>query len=107
MPRGLLYGAKGCSLGDVRDYMVRATGIAFGSFESVYRGGEYFRGSLERGEMLTLQLNREFSDDIAEEDFPDRDVLLYVDRTTREDALNELICGEGSPLELLRAQIVV
>lgn len=98
-----LFGASLLELNTARSAVERALGTPMESHESAYRGGEYFR--LEKtGVKLVLQTNfMEDDGEVAEAEYPDADVLLYLDGDAKDvDGVATLITAQLNSFKLLR-----
>jgi hypothetical protein len=89
MKRYDLYGSTDLPLADAAGIVADALGVEFKPHDSMYRGGDYFRGRGPGIEVAILQGN--FKDDegyLAEPHFPRHRTLLYL-TTEPEVALDE------------------
>ena len=93
-----LYGFAKGTLSEIAMQLERAFGLKLELHESQMYGGDYCRYEAD-GEQIILQSNRDHGD-IAEEDFPDIPILLWIAsrKRTREE-LDELV---GPDARLLR-----
>lgn len=77
-----LFGFQEQDIDEVCKRVEQALGIRMEARESFFHGGDYCRYSGEGHGELILQMNRDLVDDtLAEPDFPDVTMLLYVDGT--------------------------
>ena len=98
-----LFGAPLLELDAARSAVERALGTPMELHESAYRGGDYFR--LEKtGVKLVLQTNfMEDDGEVAEAEYPDADVLLYLDGdSTDVDGMAALVTARLNSFKLLR-----
>jgi folate-binding Fe-S cluster repair protein YgfZ len=99
-----LYGSKRLTITELRVAVGEALGLTFYAHESLYRGGEYFRVVPHDGEEFVIQLNNFRLDDemeVAEPDYSNYPVILWVAWTDRADALREDL-AEIDGLDFLR-----
>jgi len=95
-----LYGAKDRTLNELRTAVATVLNIAFEPRESLYLGGDYFRGRGPAGEHLEIMRNdsgfeedAEDDDNLIEPDFSDYTVLLRVNSTKRGDELKDRLAA--------------
>jgi hypothetical protein len=85
-----LYGSTRLSMAEIRDAATKMTGINFSLHDSAYRGGGYFRAEERAGEEIVIQINTfqfEGESEVAEPDFSEYPVILWVAWTSRGDEL--------------------
>jgi hypothetical protein len=87
-----LYGFTGLALEKARELVEHALKVKLHAHESFYHGGDYYR--LEQ-EDVTLILQRNYDciddEDFAEPEFPNVEVLLYLDGCERAMELERLL----------------
>lgn len=87
-----LYGAASSDLDGARTCLETALTIVFEPRNSTYHGGNYFRCGKSEGENFILKRNVDpFDNEPAELDFPDSQLLLYVNKTLRPLDIQEVI----------------
>jgi hypothetical protein len=94
----LLCGFTEGALPELAVKLERAVGLRLELHDSEMRGGDYYRYEGD-GEQIILQSNRD-NGDIAEEDFPEIPILLYIDSQMRtQEQFSRLL---GPKVQLLR-----
>ena len=106
-----LWGFHAGDVEGVRAIVERSLGVTFELLESASIGPYYFAAFCAPHAELTLRPNLDaaFDEDsgedpddaLAEPDFPDYGVLLYIDWHTREHACREKAQGLGAEAQLL------
>ncbi len=87
----VLYGFDESDIERVRRLVEGAIGIELSAHESIYRGGDYYLLEDSRVEFF-LQSNYDCLDDeLAELDFPEVGVLLYLEGQERAEELGSRI----------------
>jgi len=98
----MLYGSK-ASLIDAREVLEELLALQFVARESDYQGGEYFHAGNLTGEDFELKNNVDpFDGDPVEMKFPEFPTLLYINATSRADALKKIMENANSGFTLLR-----
>ena len=103
MKKSNLFGVSALELDAARTVVEQVLGAALEAHESEYRGGDYFR--LEKdGAKLVLQANfLEDDGETAEAEYPNADVLLYIDGdASAVDGLAALFAERQDSFRLLR-----
>lgn len=97
-----LYEVKASSISEAKE-LVEQAGISLEERESSYHRGPYFAyGEIGR-ENFELKINLDpYEDAPNEEEFPDSELLLYINNTPRSDELKEKILGSSERFTLLR-----
>ena len=97
-----LYGFTGSDLEKARGILEAVTGTRMVPHESLYRGGDYYLLK-EAGAELILQRNYDcLDDDLAESDFPDAAILVYLAGEDRAEEIAEQIRTGAPEAQLLR-----
>jgi hypothetical protein len=100
-----LYGAKKISLLSARDNIERALGEAFEERDSSYQGGVYYMWGGSDSENFVLKMNADpFDGDPVEQNYPDYEILLYVNATVCSSDIEKAI-KQGSSFKLLRHEV--
>ena len=104
MPDFDLYGFAEPDLSAVRSAVEEALGVQFIRRENPHLGGEYFGTQPGPGnEHFVLRRNLDPADrKAAEQEFPDYPAILYVNCTTRSDAIRAKLESLAVPGKLLR-----
>ena len=89
-----LYGFISDDLDGIADRLSTILNIKWTPHESSFRGGAYYRSGTLGHEEYILQRNLELDDELAEPDFRDIPVLLYVGWTEHSEALTTLLLTE-------------
>lgn len=97
-----MYGFFGLDLEGARALVERALKVQLSPHDSVYRGGDYYR--LKDGDAeLFLQRNYDCLDDgLAEAEFPEVRVLLYIDGKQHAEEISDLLRAQVPEASLLR-----
>jgi len=97
-----LYGFVNTDLEDARGIVEAVTGRRLAPHESFYHGGDYYR--LREGDAeLILQRNYDcLDDDLAESEFPDADVLIYLAGGELAEEIAEKLRSAAPRAKLLR-----
>jgi hypothetical protein len=97
-----LYGFRQPELESARSLVELALGVKLSPHDSLYRGGNYYLLK-EVGAELILQRNYDLLDkDLAEPEYPDTRVLLYVDGRGRAEEIAGLLSACAPDVTLLR-----
>ena len=89
-----LYGIECDNLETAREIIEQLLDVKLVAHESLYYGGDYYYGVMQE-ESYTLQWNFDLIDgELAEADFKEWGILLYVEGTLRPQEL-EAILGKG------------
>jgi hypothetical protein len=96
-----LYGFKDRTLEQVKSVVEQAVGVQFVSHESSF-WGEYYKCGGLACETIKIHHNYDTENECIEESFKGFDVLLYVDKTDRGDALREALTSPSVSAVLLR-----
>ena len=103
-----LYGFQNSKLEVTKLLLESALNVAFSTHESAYRGGKYFRqGNLIEEHFELLRNIDLFDGRPSEPDFKDYPVLLYVNRTSRSDFLQNLFKEKIPSSVLLRHELII
>ena len=103
MPR--VYGFAESDLERARSIVERFIDAQMSPHNSLYRGGDYYRYQDGDAE-LTLQRNYDgLDDDLAEEEFPDAAILLYVAGGERANHLAARLEAAGGQVKLLTRRV--
>lgn len=98
-----LFGMADADLSRAGSLIERIVDIRLEMRDSYYRGGDYYLWKGTDVE-LTLQLNYDCLDeDLAEEDFPDSKILVYLSGSERAHEIASLLRG-APELRLLRSK---
>lgn len=99
-----LYGVSGMELAEVARILGGLLGVRLEERESSYRGGVYFRGELATDGEVLVQLNWADEDgELAEPEFPEFVILVYVNSVSAEMAGSISTSGK---LSLLREEVL-
>ncbi|MGH3916428.1 MAG: hypothetical protein ACRDTC_23915 [Pseudonocardiaceae bacterium] len=99
-----LYGSRLLSLDDAARRLEAALGLVIQRHDSSYRGGDYYRGSGDAVEEVIVQQNFEDEEGyLAEPDFPDHEILVYV---TEPNELGIDRLRDLTDLTLLRSRVL-
>lgn len=90
-----LYAAPTSDLEGARQLLEDKLKVTLTLHDSSWRGGDYYLGFGIDNERFTLQRNRLGNTEAAEEEFPDIDVILYLESTTRSSKILELLETAG------------
>jgi len=101
-PYFVLFGSSELEIERCRALVEQALGLAFEGHESGFVG-EYYLAGLPGGEHFELRPNRDAEGELAEPDFSAFSVLLYVNETSRPDAVSEAV-GDVRGLVRLRSE---
>ena len=104
MPDFDLYGFADSDLAAVRLAVEEAIGIEFVRRENPHMGGEFYGTKPGPGnEHFVLRRNLDpATREVAEEEFADQPTILYVNCTTRSDAIRAKLEAMAKPPKLLR-----
>jgi hypothetical protein len=69
--------------------------------ESIYRGGRYFILNGDNDEIIIVQRNIELDNYLAEEDYPNSSILIYIDSTIRPEYWIDIISNKNHVAEFL------
>lgn len=72
--------------------------------ESSYHGGIYYRLNDIGEEHFVLQNNLELDDELAEDDFPDYPILLYINEAQISEDLEILLADKVKGVSLLKKE---
>ena len=100
----LLYGFSKGKLENLRKMVESALEITLNPHESIYHGGDYYRLNDIGAEHFILQRNLELENELAEDEFPDHSILLYVNETQRADNLHMMLINNIPEITLLRRE---
>jgi hypothetical protein len=98
-----LYGFLSDDINGTKSLLEASLGIQFDVRDSDYQGGEYFQWGKTSEEHFLLKWNVDPIDgEAAETLFPDHQILLYVNDTSRSEELQARICQGKNSSFLLR-----
>ncbi|HDS1530896.1 TPA: hypothetical protein QEK88_000719 [Stenotrophomonas maltophilia] len=101
-----LYGAKGHDLYPAMRIAEATLGVIFEEKDSSYQGGVYYKFKGDGSENIVIKMNVDpFDGGVAEMEFPEHSVLLYVNSTKRSSELEGAI-GRCGVFELLRREVL-
>ncbi len=97
-----LYEVKASSIDKARE-LIEEAGISLVERESSYHRGPYFAYGEIGQENFELKINLDPFEDIRnEEEFPNSDLLLYINNTPRSDELKAKLLASSEQFVLLR-----
>ena|SRR3569832_913760 len=101
-----IYTSPEPDLNSVKTAIETAIGVRFTPHDSWYRGGTYFRFDDASGEKFLLQRNLD-QDEVAEPEFAEFPVVLYVKNTMRSDQIASLLAATPMSITLVQHNEVV
>ncbi len=100
-----LYGFKNLNLEEAKSLLESSLHVKLAPHDSYYHGGDYYLLDEEDVELI-LQLNFDCLDeDLAEPDFPNANVLLYVDGSQRANEIAALLLSHVPEADLLKGTL--
>jgi hypothetical protein len=97
-----LYGIKAATIADARSLVEKLLSLEFEEHDSSYHRGPYFVCGQIGEENFELSINLDPFEDVPnEDDFPDHEILLYVNDTARSGELQAAMASSEA-IELLR-----
>lgn len=88
-----LYGFQNVRLEQAKQFIETVLHIKFEEHDSLYQGGEYYKYGEKGGENFILKQNVDPFDDyeLVEPNFPEYNVLFYINNTQRSLELQSMI----------------
>jgi len=98
-----LYAVEAASIGEARTLIEGLLSTSLEEHESSFHRGPYYSRGQMGEENLELKLNLDpYEDEPNEDEFPDRAILLYVNKTGRSSELNEALSKSNGAVFLIR-----
>jgi capsid portal protein len=91
-----LYGIKSTTINDARDLVERLLSLKFEEHDSDYHRGQYFLCGQMGQENFEIKVNLDPYEDVPnEDDFPEYEILLYVNDTPRSGELRAALTSSA------------
>ena len=85
-----VYGFQSDNINELAQRLSGILNIEFSLHDSLYRGGAYYRSAIPGKEEFVLQRNKDLVDnELAEPEFPQFPILLYIDPTERSEEIRK------------------
>lgn len=91
----LIFGIQHKCIEKINQVIQVVLGIRLESHHSIYRGGVYYNYENNEGESIIVQHNREFDDEIAEEQYPNLNILVIIEGTDKAEFFKMCMTQKG------------